>query len=243
MAALFALSGAELAAEAPEALVVTVTKGFRHDSIPAAEAMLGDLGAESGLLRVDFARTDEELSAKMTAENLRRYRLVIFANTSGELPLPDRAAFLAWVHDGGAFLGVHAASDTFHGWPQYIEMLGGEFLTHGPMTTVTCAVDVQGHPAVRHLHPSFVVFEEIYEFTRLDQAGMKTLLHLDLHPQSGEPGFYPLAWWKRFGRGRVLYTAFGHREETWRSVWFRTHLGGAIEFLLEDGQRRRPVRR
>lgn len=242
MAALSALSGPELAGETTEILVVTVTKGFRHDSMPAAETVLNELAESSGL-QVDFARTDAELSATMTAENLRRYRLVIFANTSGELPLPDRVAFLAWVRDGGAFLGVHAASDTFHGWPQYIEMLGGEFLTHGPMTTVTCAVGVQGHPAVRHLYPSFVVFEEIYEFTRLDHAGNNTLLHLDLNPQSGSPGHYPLAWWKRYGEGRVFYTAFGHREETWRSVWFRAHLGGAIAFLLDDEQRRRPVRR
>ncbi|MCM2316708.1 MAG: ThuA domain-containing protein [Thermoanaerobaculia bacterium] len=242
MIALFALFAQELSGETTGILVVTVTKGFRHDSIPAAETALGEL-AESGGIRVDFARTDAELGSMMAAEHLRRYGLVIFANTSGELPLPDRDAFLAWVRDGGAFLGVHSASDTFHGWPEYVRMLGGEFLTHGPMTTVRCDVDEPGHPAVGHLHPSFVVFEEIYEFRRLDHAGNHDLLHLDLHPQSGAPGRFPLAWWKRYGEGRILYTAFGHREETWRSVWFRAHLTGAIRFLLDDEQRRRPVKR
>lgn len=233
----------EAAGEPPEVLVVTVTKGFRHESIPDAEEALEAIADGSGRFVVDFARNDAEVAEKMSTEGLRRYRVVVFANTSGDLPLPDRDAFIDWIERGGAFLGVHSASDTFHGYPRYLEMLGGEFLTHGPIVTVTCIVDDPGHPSTNHLEASFMVLEEIYEFTRFDPRRVKGLLSLDRHPQTGAPGSFPLAWWRVHGHGRVLYTALGHRPETWQDGWFRAHLSGAMEFLLEGHARRRPVRR
>src|SRR5437867_12027854 len=37
-------------------LVVTITKGFRHSSIPTAEKVLGELGEKSGAFTVEYAR-------------------------------------------------------------------------------------------------------------------------------------------------------------------------------------------
>ena len=47
-------------------LVVTVTKGFRHESIPTAERVLRGLAHRSGAFLVDFARAEADLTAKMT---------------------------------------------------------------------------------------------------------------------------------------------------------------------------------
>ncbi|MEJ7713640.1 MAG: ThuA domain-containing protein [Pyrinomonadaceae bacterium] len=74
-------------------LVVTVTKGFRHTSIPTAEKVIEALGSASKSFTVDYARTDEELAAKMTMESLKGYDGVVFASTTGDLPLPDREGF------------------------------------------------------------------------------------------------------------------------------------------------------
>src|SRR5438477_9495058 len=85
-------------------LVMTVTHGFRHSSIPTAEKVLGELAQKSGLFTVDYVRTDEEMAQKMTATALQNYDGVIFANTTGgkgqkggDLPLPDKQAFLDWI--------------------------------------------------------------------------------------------------------------------------------------------------
>ena len=51
-------------------LVVTVTKGFRHSSIPTAEKVLGELAQKSGAFEVDYVRNDEEMAKKMTPEAL-----------------------------------------------------------------------------------------------------------------------------------------------------------------------------
>src|ERR1700694_2832824 len=111
-------------------LVVTVTKGFRHSSIATAEKVLGELAQKSGKFTVDYVRTDAEMAEKMTVASLKKYDGVIFANTTGDLPLPDKQGFLDWIKSGKAFIGMHSASDTFHPFPPYIEMLGGEFQEH-----------------------------------------------------------------------------------------------------------------
>ena len=47
-------------------LVVTVTKGFRHGSIPTAEKVLGELAKSSGDFEVDYVRDDGDMKTKMT---------------------------------------------------------------------------------------------------------------------------------------------------------------------------------
>ena len=54
--------GGSIEAASKKLLVVTVTKGFRHSSIPTAESVLGALAAGSSHFEVDYARTDEEIA-------------------------------------------------------------------------------------------------------------------------------------------------------------------------------------
>src|SRR5687767_560130 len=108
------------AATPKKLLVVTVTKGFRHSSIPTAEKILADIAKTSGAFTVDFARVEPSdpqfkgadgkpdkakvdaaivkvLADKMSPEALKQYDGVIFANTTGDLPLPDKQAFIDWI--------------------------------------------------------------------------------------------------------------------------------------------------
>ena len=74
--------------------------------------------------------------------------------------------------------------------------------------------------------------EEIYTFQNFTAEKVRLLLYLDRHPNDGAPGLYPLAWARQWGRGRVFYTALGHREDVWSAPWFRDHLKGGIEWAL-----------
>lgn len=148
-------------------------------------------------------------------KNLARYDGVIFASTTGDLPLPDKHGFIAWVRSGHAFIGVHAAADTFHHYAPYLEMLGGEFLTHGAQVQVECQSQDPSHPAVAHLPQRWSVFDEIYEFQKFDPSTVDQLLVMDHHPQTKVAGKYPVAWSKNFGSGRVFYTSLGHRPDIW----------------------------
>ena len=196
-------------------LVVSVTKGFRHSSIPTAEKVLGELGQKSGAFTVDYVRNDQEMAEKMTPAALRQYDGVVFANTTGDLPLPDKQAFIDWIKSGKAFVGMHSASDTFHGFPPYIEMLGGEFQTHHAQVKVDCINQDRDHPATRHLDATFTAFDEIYIQKNFHRDQVHGLLTLHAHPNEKTPGDYPIAWCKMYGQGRVFYTSLGHREDMW----------------------------
>lgn len=218
-------------------IVVTHTAGFRHSSIPLAESTLQQLGAQGGLYDVAFCRTEEDVRRMLTADGLRDAHAVFFANTTGNLGIPDMAAFLAWIADGHAFLGAHSASDTYHEDPRYLDMIGNEFLTHGNQAEVDVVVENAAHPAVSHLGTRFRVLDEIYRFHVNNRGRVDMLLSLDRAPgdglpDAGQPGDFPLAWSRDYGTGRVFYTALGHREEVWQDARFREHLLGALRWAL-----------
>jgi type 1 glutamine amidotransferase len=219
-------------------LVVTHTEGFRHSSIPIAEATISELGQRSGLFSTTFCRTAADVSRMLTRSALTSIDAIVFANTTGSLPIPDLPAVLEWIQDGHGFAGMHSASDTYHDTPAYLEMLGNEFLTHGDQATVDAIVENPSHPASSPLGQRFRVFDEIYKFTTANRGRVTMLLSLDRHPadglpQSGQPADLPLAWAKSFGRGRVFYTALGHREDVWQNTMYQQHILGGIRWVLQ----------
>ncbi len=242
-------------AEPKRVLLVTATEGFPHTSVTAAERVLTKLGLKSGNKAMAFRITavirsgprpkdnpdaEQEWLKKMTNDfaelmsptALNDYDGVIFANTTGELPIPDKDAFIAWIKAGHGFVGMHSATDTLHGYPPYIEMIGGEFLQHGPQVKVTCIDQDIRHPATRRIGKSYEVFDEIYQFKNFHREQVHGLLTLDKHPNNGTPGDYPIAWCKQFGRGKVFYTSLGHREEVWDETTYQNHVLGGLRWTL-----------
>lgn len=250
---LAALVAAPLDAAPKNLLVVTTTSGFRHSSIPTLEKVIAQLGKDSGSFTVDFVRQpgDGETMAgvlkKLAPDSLKKYDGIVFANTTGQLPIPDPQGMVDWLKAGHAFIGIHSASDTFHDWPGFIEMLGGEFAGHGPQVAVECVNQDPAHPANAHLGNRWPIQqEEIYEFKSYDPEKVDNLLILDKHPQSKKAGEFPVSWCKSFGKGKVFYTSLGHREDiidadpnlpdrknpVATSLAYQKHILGGIEWAL-----------
>ena len=184
---------------------------------------------------------------KLSPQNLKNYDAVVFASTTGNLPLPDPQGFVDGVAAGHAFIGVHAAADTFHGFPAFLAMLGGEFLRHGPQVSVDCRNQDPAHAACAPLPARWTVFDEIYQFQKFERPKVHGLLTLDQHPNDKTPGDYPVSWCKSFGKGRVFYSSLGHREDVWDSAYsdnagrknvagiaqqYQQHLTGGILWAL-----------
>jgi hypothetical protein len=215
-------------------LLVTEAEGFRHDSIPVAVDTLRALGQDGGWEVVGVAATADEVADAVTAERLAGVDGVCFALTTGTLGFTTegRSAFYSWIARGGAFVGIHSASDTFHDDPAYRDMLGAEFRTHGPQVRVEVVVQDAAHPACAGLPPTFEIFDEIHEFQGWERARVHTLLALRRHPQTGAPGDFPIAWTRRSELGRVFYTALGHRSDVYADPRYRSHLRGGIRWAL-----------
>lgn len=261
------------------ALVVSTTTGFRHSSIPTAERIIAELGKSSGAFTVEYARVEPSeaqfkgadgkpdkdkvneaikavLAEKMSPAALAKYDAVIFASTTGDLPLPDKQAFLDWIKAGHAFIGMHAATDTFPGYPPFTEMIGAHFKQHGPQVQVEAINQDPGCPACKPLGKTWTVFDEIYQMKDFDGTKVHRLLSLDklminaddVKAGKATPGDYPVAWTKEYGKGRIFYTSLGHREDMWDPEWkdkdgtrknspevakqYQQHLLGGIRWAL-----------
>jgi type 1 glutamine amidotransferase len=239
-ATLLAATAAVVEAAPKRVLVVTATKGFRHSSIATAENVIATLGKVTGdYTVVDFVRggadgkDDAEVAAKLSLANLKDIDAVIFANTTGDLAIPDKDGFIRWVEDGHALIGMHSCSDTFHGYPPFYGLVGGLFLTHGAQVTVDMYNQDPKHPANQHLGDTWSMYDEIYEFKEFHRDRVHGLLTLDKHPQNRQPGDYPVAWCKDLkGGGRMFYTSLGHREDVWTSEAYQKHILGGIRWGL-----------
>jgi uncharacterized protein len=220
-------------------LVVTHTEGFRHSSIPVAQETLKELGRRTGLWETELATNAEEVTQMITADNLKRFDVVVFANTTGELPISDagKEAFLAWLRGGKAFVGMHSATDTLYKWPEYGRLIGGYFDGHPWHQKVTVKVEDTQHPATRHLGSSFEISDEIYQFRDWSRDGKHVLLSIDngsIDVSKGKRADrdYAVAWVRDEGQGRVFYTSLGHGEDVWRDPRYQQHLVGGIAWAM-----------
>jgi type 1 glutamine amidotransferase len=194
----------------PNVLVLTETRGYHHASIPDAMQALRRLAASDRRYRLTFLP-----SATVLPGALHGARAVVFLLTSGELPLSEagKRALVAFVRRGGGLVGFHSASDTFHHWPGFTQMLGAEFSHHPPPSTQRVIVEDQRSPATRTLGRAFSIDEEFYVFKRDPRASAHILERLDTG--RGGPD-RPLVWCRRQGGGRVFYDALGHFPQTWQ---------------------------
>ncbi|MEZ5403064.1 MAG: ThuA domain-containing protein [Bryobacteraceae bacterium] len=209
-------------------LAIGQVKGFQHDATSHGLATIWKIGQESGLWDT-YIRTDTQLITKKklggNAKTLDYFDAVIFY-TTGELDLSaeQKADLLAFVKDDGkAFLGAHSALDTFYDWPEYGEMIGGWFDGH-PWNQFPAPVVVEDetNPIVRHFPKEFAIMDEIYQPKAFSRDRVRVLMTLDAskldlkNPRVKRTDKdFAVTWIRDYGKGRVFYSTFGHREDAW----------------------------
>ena len=118
-----------------------------------------------------------------------------------------------FVRQGGGLLAVHAASASFMGASRYFDLLGGQFVEHGPVESLE----------VRPAEPRSDLFAGIPPFSVTDE----------LYRHEYDPGNLihfattvgderePVVWTRSHGSGRVCYCSLGHTLDAMRrpEVW------------------------
>jgi cytochrome c len=208
-------------------LVFTKTAGFRHASIPAAIRAFRELGA-SNALAIDAT---EDASA-FTDANLRRYEVVAFVLTTGDvLDETQQGALQRFVRAGGGFVGVHSASDTEHDWPWYGGLVGAFFRAHPAIQSAAIDVARARDLSTARLPPRWVRIDEWYAFESAPRP-VRLLATLDETSYApggaGMGGNHPIAWSHAYDGGRAWYTALGHTEASYGEPHFRAHILGGI---------------
>lgn len=222
----------------PKVLYLTYSGGYKHEVLPFSEAMLQRLGEQSGAFE-SIATLDCSL---VNADYLKNFAGLVFY-TTGELPFSEeqKEAFLQFIRSGKGFVGIHSATDTFYQWPAYGKLIGGYFDLHPWHQEVRMKVEDTAHPSVKHLAPTFTIKDEIYQFKDFSKSQVHVLLSLvnasvDLNrPSVHRPDkYFANAWTNTYGKGRIFYTALGHREDVWTDPRFQRHLVNGIRWALGE---------
>ena len=178
----------------------------------------------------------EQFAKAFASDSLALFDGVIFASTTGELPIPDLDGFLDWIKSGKAFIGFHAATDTLKSSDAYCEMVGGYFAGHPWNAGGEHAFVVHdpSHPVAAMFPARFRWKDEIYQYDpRYKPENLRVLVSLDMAASTPkEPWHVPVAWVREYGKGRVFATNFGHNDATWNDPMFRRHMQTGIAWAL-----------
>jgi len=217
-----------------------------HASIPHANLMAQLMGQKTGA----FTATLSSEPAAISAANLQQYDAVYLNNTVGDVfDTPEmRAAFVAFVANGGGVVGNHGTSVASPQWTEFGEILGATGASHRePTEKATIIVEDPTHPVVRAFDGK--PFEYVDEFYRLaaPYARDKVRVLLSIDPIATDmmqgrcfgqclrdDNDYPVAWIRQHGKSRVFYTSLGHNPDVfWDPRMLAMFLAG-IQYALGD---------
>lgn len=179
-------------------------------------------------------------------ETYSDYDVIVFisAHPCG-LDDEKRAEFQDFVRNGGAVVGVHAASavsDEPRRWDWWETLIGRVFLHHPAQQSAVMTVENADHFSCMHLPRKWLWTDEWYEFETPFPEHLNVVLTVDettykpgRHPM-GE--FHPIAWFHEFEGGRVFYTALGHITEAYRKDPFLQHIYGGMLWALGGNVKR-----
>lgn len=251
MVILVAVAVAAQADEAPKKqariLMVTQSAGFKHGSVSRpegklapAEQALTEIGVGSGLFRVDLT---QDVARDFTKQALADYDVVFFY-TTGTLPIAPETLeyfFNDWLKQKGhGFIGTHSATDTFHEYKPYWDMIGGTFNGHpwNAGTKVTITVHDTKHPAAKPWGEEFEIKDEIYQFKNWQPEKVHVLMSMNMAKTEQKAAYHvPISWVKNYGDGKVFYISLGHQEDVWANEKYRASLLGGVKWILglEEG--------
>ncbi|PYS01628.1 MAG: ThuA domain-containing protein [Acidobacteria bacterium] len=205
----------------------------QHDSVSHALAVMERLGYESGVYDT-YIRTDSAIISKtpqMTngqpasgGPSLANVDAIFFlGHREIDLTAQQKAELLSFVRDEGkGFVAAHTATTAFISWPEFADMIGGQYDDHPwGVTTAPVITEDSEFPATRHFPPVFAFTDEFYQTRGFSRDKSRVLLRLDMSKLPRNPtvritnGDFPLAWARMYGKGRVFYSSLGHDAKTW----------------------------
>lgn len=172
---------------------------------------------------------------------------VVMSNYNGEMwPPKARHGFVNYVKEGGAFVVIHAANNSFPLWAEYNEMIGlggwggrneksgpyvfvkdgkvvrdpspGEGGSHGPQSEFVVHVLDGEHPITKGMPAKWLhAKDELYDSLRGPATNMEVLAYAySEKSKKNEPMMLTL----NYGKGRVFHTPLGHADYSMKCADF-----------------------
>ena len=185
--------------------------------------------------------------AVFTSDAMGKFKAIMLCNCNHELfeNAAQREAFYKYVENGGGLVATHSSSACERGDKRFRDFLGGAFERHYRSQPVKFSRMDGSHPAMTMFPKGYLwEMDEVY-LNHPDEEGIRPLMILDwkdVEPKSrktdkyGCPkiGGHVLEWCKSYGKGRIFYTALGHRPQDWGKMEWQLHLFNATKWAMGE---------
>ncbi len=142
------------------------------------------------------------------AENLKRFDLIIPMLTMGQITPQQSKNLRQAIHDGVGLAGVHGGmGDSFRGDIDYEWMVGGHFVGHPYVGEFAIKLTDVKSDITKGLPREFKYTSEQY-YMLIDPAN--EVLAETVYDFEGRLVKMPVIWMRKWGGGRVFYSALGH---------------------------------
>jgi type 1 glutamine amidotransferase len=160
----------------------------------------------------DFGVTIDSTTEAFADERLGEYDLIVPVITMSRIEKEELTNLLASVRAGTGLAGFHGLMcDSFRNEPDYQFMTGGQWVAHpGNIIDYTVEVSRPDDPIMQGI-TDFPYRSEQY-YMHVDPSNevlATTTFKGDLFDEL-EGVVMPVAWKRRFGKGRVFYSSLGH---------------------------------
>ncbi len=234
--------------EKAEKLKVLILDGQNNHNWKATTPVLKAALESCGLFTVDVATTGK--TTEGFAPVFKNYNVVVSNYNGQRWPKETEAAFLDYVKNGGGFVCVHAANNSFGDWEEYNKIIGlggwgGRSEKHGPYVTyrdgkifrdmakggggshgsqhdfVVTIRDTE-HPITKGLPTEWLhVKDELYDRLRGPAENMTVLATSFSDKKTGGRGEHePMMMVLEYGKGRCYHTPMGHDDKSMRCAGF-----------------------
>jgi cytochrome c len=191
-------------------------------------------GRESGRFEVEVTNDPRDF----TTSHLQQFGVVVFLNTSSAvLNTAQQAAFEAYFHDGGGFVGTNSAIQTQPDWQFLTDVLGTRAAGVSSVSSATVKVADRVHPATATLPEYWKTTDAYYNFTGNVRGVSHVLATVDETTYTGGTmgADHPIMWCKDFKGGRSFYTGLGATVADFKDAAFQRNLAGAIDWADGNG--------
>lgn len=253
------LLGLASAVTAAEPIKVLIVDGQNNHNWKATTPILKKTLEDTKLFAVDVA-TSPAKGTEGFRPKFSDYAVVVSNYNGQSWPKETQADFVKFVADGGGFVAVHAADNSFPEWPEYNVMIGvggwggrneksgpyirfreGKFVldtskgnggSHGKFAPFAVDTRDQEHPITKGLPEKWQhAADELYDRLRGPARNVTVLATAFADPKMGGSGeTEPMLMVVPYEKGRCFHTTLGHDPVSMKCVGFQTTFTRGVEW-------------
>ena len=194
----------------PKKSALIVWGGWEGHTPQASAAVVAEM-----LARHEFEVTISDTTAAFAAPDLGTCDLIVPMITMSVIQKPELDSLTAAVRAGTGLAGCHGMMcDSFRNEPEYQFMTGGQWVSHpGNIIDYRVTIAATDSPIMAGISDFEYRSEQYYMHVDPSNKVLATTRFSGEHLADVEGVVMPVVWTRRYGLGRVFYSALGHTSD------------------------------